>query len=216
MNSILRRRRALMGKKSASSILPAEYQQVEWIGGNGDAYADIDQINVGLSNTVTTVAMKTANDTAVNRNVTGGGTTNYYVGLCNFFSDGTIGGSYGTNRAKCDFGDVLNKVVTVTLKLNASTIAVTATVENVVKTASANKASENTVNPVRIGYLGLSSQAVKGRIYRFYCTTSANVKRWDFYPCYRKADGVVGMYDIINNIFVSSKSGTPFSKGGNV
>ena len=31
-----------------------------------------------------------------------------------------------------------------------------------------------------------------------------NVVYYDFYPCYRKADSAIGMYDVVNGIFVSN------------
>ena len=32
-----------------------------------------------------------------------------------------------------------------------------------------------------------------------------NVVYYDFYPCYRKTDSAIGMYDVVNGIFVNSK-----------
>ena len=217
MASVLKeRRRALMGQKKSVPILPPEYQQVAYITANGSAYCGTNAIFSGRGDTITSVVMQTVRDTATNRNATGGGTLNYYVGFANFYSDGTIGGSFGTTRIKHDFGDVTGKKVAIAYGMESASFAVTATVDGVTKTDSASKGSEVSVSPIRIGFIGLVNQAFTGRIYRYYCTDSGGNKRWDFYPCYRKADGVVGMYDIINNLFVSSDTSTPFGKGGNV
>ena len=38
----------------------------------------------------------------------------------------------------------------------------------------------------------------------------------DFVPCFRKSDDVVGMYDLVNNVFYTSASTGVFTKGNNV
>lgn len=38
----------------------------------------------------------------------------------------------------------------------------------------------------------------------------------DLVPCYRKSDGVIGMYDIVRNIFLTNVGSGTFTKGANV
>jgi len=42
------------------------------------------------------------------------------------------------------------------------------------------------------------------------------VKVQDFVPCYRKADGVIGMYDIVNDVFYQNAGTGTFTKGADV
>ncbi len=38
----------------------------------------------------------------------------------------------------------------------------------------------------------------------------------DFIPCYRKQDGVIGMYDLANDVFYTNAGTGTFLKGANV
>ena len=38
----------------------------------------------------------------------------------------------------------------------------------------------------------------------------------DFIPCYRKSDEVIGMYDLVNNVFYTNVSNGEFTKGSNI
>lgn len=64
---------------------------------------------------------------------------------------------------------------------------------------------------------GLYAKPLVSRIYNFKIENEG-VALADFYPCYRKADGVAGMFDIVQGIFhVNSNSkGGQFSVGKNV
>ena len=37
-----------------------------------------------------------------------------------------------------------------------------------------------------------------------------------FIPCYRKSDGIIGLYDIINGAFHTKQSGNDFTKGDDI
>ena len=52
------------------------------------------------------------------------------------------------------------------------------------------------------------------RIYYFKVETSQGVIR-DLYACYRKSDGVIGMYDKINGVFYTNQGSGSFTKGPN-
>lgn len=55
----------------------------------------------------------------------------------------------------------------------------------------------------------------KGRIY--YCKIFEDgilVRR--FVPCYRKSNGEIGMYDLVNNVFYTNKGSGTFTKGSDV
>jgi hypothetical protein len=43
------------------------------------------------------------------------------------------------------------------------------------------------------------------RVYHMTVKTD-DVVYYDLYPCYRKSDGAVGMYDVVNGIFINSNS----------
>lgn len=58
---------------------------------------------------------------------------------------------------------------------------------------------------------GRAGEHFYGRIYSFKVETSQGVIR-DLYACYRKSDGVIGMYDKINNVFYTNQGSGSFTK----
>lgn len=55
----------------------------------------------------------------------------------------------------------------------------------------------------------------KQRLYHYTATQGSTLIR-DMYPCYRKSDSVVGMYDIVNDVFYGPSGSGTFYKGPNV
>ena len=51
---------------------------------------------------------------------------------------------------------------------------------------------------------------------KYLCVSRNDVKLSELIPCYRKADNVVGMYDIIHDTFYTNEGTGTFTKGGNV
>lgn len=54
-----------------------------------------------------------------------------------------------------------------------------------------------------------------GNIYRVTVRRGDTVLR-DYIPCYRKADGVIGMYEIVTETFLTNAGGGSFGKGADV
>lgn len=66
-----------------------------------------------------------------------------------------------------------------------------------------------------VGYYSLGNYQFKGRIYKFKIHRNSDMYHdiatvYDFRPCTRDSDGKVGMYDIVNDVFYSSTTGTEF------
>ena len=53
---------------------------------------------------------------------------------------------------------------------------------------------------------------------RIYCLTftADGVKEAEFVPCYRKSDGEIGMYDLVNGVFYTNSGSGTFIKGEDV
>ena len=51
---------------------------------------------------------------------------------------------------------------------------------------------------------------------RYYVHKKANTLAIALYACYRKADGVIGMYDTVNDIFYTNNGTGTFNKGANI
>lgn len=54
-----------------------------------------------------------------------------------------------------------------------------------------------------------------GRIY-YVKVSEGGVPKLDLIPCYRKSDGVIGMYDLISNLFYTNAGSGSFTKGADV
>lgn len=55
-----------------------------------------------------------------------------------------------------------------------------------------------------------------GNFYSFKMTDAAGVPLRDFVPCYRKADGVIGVYDLVSGAFFENSGTGSFTKGADV
>ena len=62
------------------------------------------------------------------------------------------------------------------------------------------------------GVVGLQPEA---RIFnlQFY---DSDILKIDLIPCYRKSDGEIGMYDLVNSVFYTNDGTGTFLKGNNV
>jgi hypothetical protein len=223
--TLMQRRSALMaaGKKSR---LPAEYQEVEWIGCSGDQYIQTNYI-IG---TPTTILCKTGfmtqNAGTVDRPIvwirnldkaTNPQTTYKFPNIYNGKIE--IAG-YGINNTNAfsaqddekiemefDYHDG-NQIIR---RNGASDL-----------TYSNAKPTQASTKPIRIFWsdkYNTSSESnqskFSGRLYYFYFRQD-NVEVFDMIPCYRKSDGEIGMYDIVSNTFFTNAGTGTFTKGGNV
>lgn len=62
---------------------------------------------------------------------------------------------------------------------------------------------------------GAVSYQAKAKLYGLTLYTDG-VKQREFYPCYRKADGVIGLYDTVNDAFYTNIGTGTFEKGDDV
>lgn len=61
----------------------------------------------------------------------------------------------------------------------------------------------------------INDRGFNGKIYCFKIWDNEKLIR-DFIPCYRKSDNVIGMYDLVNNVFYTNEGTGTFTKGDNV
>lgn len=64
------------------------------------------------------------------------------------------------------------------------------------------------------GTTHLAANSVKLMAFSYYDKTGTLI--CDLVPCYRKSDGVIGMYDIVRKIFLTNAGNGAFAKGANV
>lgn len=206
------------------AILPPEYQQVEYIQGTGTQY-----INTGVTMSVNNLAIE----------ITAAVTSNVYSSL-----DGVLMGCYGgsshrlyvfikssgdTNAGKIRLGigagyytdstkvDTNKHVWKVDMK------NLTAYIDGVFKAKNSSSAySRNTNNNCTIGILKATNadgnwtyENGKAKVYNAKIWSNGTLTH-NYYPCYRKTDGEIGLYDIIAKEFKTRMGSGTFEKGNNI
>lgn len=222
MNELQNRRRALMAAKEGSG-LPSAYQQVEWIESN--SYSALD---TGVSVDLSTVVRCGIQEFAV-------GTDNPNVGYPEFFGVSTNNNSsvfylqtsknYGRNHY-VKFGnsgdktiamDALNSFVDVLIDENHAVLG---------ERSATYSAGTFFYDPTLTLSIfsrrysdGTCRKGIKMRCSYFKIEKGGELV-CDLVPCYRKSDGVIGMYDLVQRVFrtnISTYDGTGvFTKGADV
>lgn len=192
------RRRAIAKKKS---LLPLEYQQVTWINGSS---CIINLEYVPKENPTAIIEMELTEQG--DRDIMGFNENLYPSFIINPSSYtwyNRYGSTSATNLAHppqynvkevWEFGRIV--------KHNG--IAINSYPDNI----------DWSTNTQRFRLFGARNQHAGMKVWYFQLYDGESLVR-DLIPCYRKADDVIGMYDLISNAFYVSSVGT-FTKGPNV
>ncbi len=187
--------------------LPNEYQKVEYIESTGTQYID-----TGINPTQNTrVKAKLFTEYAKNKNWFGGSATN---------GEGYVFDALQDSRIEYNFGNtswatattpvsVVNNVFDVDFSKNGIYIngfSLGVTMPSISFTSSLSLTLF--VRKTGSGY-------IKGRYYYCIIYDNATIIR-NLIPCYRKLDSVVGMYDVINDVFYTNSGTGTFIKGPNI
>ena len=195
---------------TAQSILPLEYQQIEYLRSTGTQYIDTGvipdnetgfSIDMSLDNMATDrFLFGCRQDSGEYSRFVLGVSQNIYFGF----------GMAVNNLAKWK--------VNINTFFNAKLNFLNSRVANV------NDNNDLGINPLKVaitysiimfgrnsaGSISSSAQTIKA------CKISqGDAIIRDFIPCYRKADGVAGMYDLVEGVFYTNKGTGTFIKGAN-
>lgn len=201
-------------KLPEESRLPFQYQEVEYIESTGTQYIDtgiIPDQNSGFD-----VVYLTKDSTSNIINSWGSIFGSRYASLEREFQLTTYSSnsSYlGTLRFETSS---YNAGITVNKKMHSTLISqVYTNNDDVSFTIGGTFTSPQTLTVFALNNNGEIIQHGSLQLYSFKLYNGETVVR-DFIPCYRKLDGVIGLFDIIENKFyINSGSGT-FKRGGNV
>ena len=185
--------------------LPSEYQQVEYIEGDGAQYIDLN-----LSITRASVGycrFYFSGSGSVNRFLFGGRTSGIENNV--EFNRNTIQsfsfdyGSYLVNRI------IIHVPVSAWHELNFTNNAITVDENEYQLTTVSDFSTPKTYlfdsygKPTGTGWIGrVSAFRLEGQC--------------DLVPCYRKSDGKIGMYDLVNGVFYTNSGRGTFIKGEDV
>lgn len=208
--SLLSRRRALLRKDTG--ILPSSYRQVEYIESTGTQWIDTGFMPDGDTTLDIDYQLTDYPSNCYLYGVSGNGTSNYQ---CMYY----IRVNTAQNRHEIGYGPQLNTPIT------KSTLD---TKRHVIKRLKSLIYFDDTL----MGFPGATFNAIytmeifarnsngtvgngKTRMKLYSCKIYDNrTLVRDFIPCYRKADGVGGLYDIANDKFYTNSGTGDFILGG--
>ena len=206
-------RSLLLGKKPPR--LPAGYQEVEYIEGTGTQYINT---NLYLSSGLKFDIDYSISDATVYQTIIGsdnGWRSRYFFGAV----DTTISKSYwyyGNRSITFD-----NEIGALNLKTNVQNNGNTLTMSNINGTvtksvsASLNYTSDYTIMLFALNREGSIVDQSHAKIYMAKIYNGNNLIR-DYVPCYRKSDGIIGLYDLVNNTFSTNSGSGTFIKGRDI
>lgn len=202
--SLLLRRRALISALN-KGVLPSNYQQVEYLESTGTQWIDTNLAFNTLYTYDVSVSYNSLSETYAMGIV---GVPSMYVGvgitLFTTYSDNNING----DRLPYIVGNRVNYV----LKNGSQTID---TVE--VSTHTITTIDTRNVYLFALNFQSANAAAFFGKTKMYYYKVmQGETVIQHFIPCYRKADNVAGMYDVVNDKFYTNAGTGNFIVGGNV
>lgn len=199
-------RRRMMMQARGGGGLPSEYQAVEYLESNGNQWIVTDMVDDGQNSFEVTGCWLKYNGPYP---AIFGARVDYDI-LCGLMAQNSYSKVYYSSIKVISIGD-WRDVHTYFLDRPTRDIFVDGSfVINDMQT-------ENTNLPIYLFALNWSSdkRPMEGRIYDFKVyrggDTICNMK-----PCYRKTDGVIGMYDIVGKQFYINNGTGTFEKGADV
>ena len=206
------RRRGLMN--AAEGGLPSTFQQVEWIGWNKNTYISIPgkisasfptKFEAGYYNT----GAGTYNAHVFNvGNKTGNPVFSFNVkSALGIYNNGT----------NIDFNSTVikNKYAVAEITANSDGYIAKVTCNGVEYSGEDSRAPTNWSGKTFRLWHSADNGSMRGRIY-YAKVLEQGTLIIDLIPCYRKADGVIGFYDLTDGSFYTNAGTNNFSKGPDV
>lgn len=200
MIGMLRRREMMVQSKS---ILPSEYQQVEYIESIGGAYINTGYYPFDNFDVESIIIWSKVNADA--------------FWLCGAVSSSTYRQDIGiASSVQRIYGyaafNVLSNDVFYKIELTTTTVSI-----NNEKSTLIYQGDNDYPNRLSFLLFKANNSVIvpKGKIY--YCkivTTQSGT--YEFIPCYRKSDNVAGMYDVVNGVFYTNAGTGSFIVGSNI
>lgn len=219
MNSSRKKRIAIIANAKKSK-LPSEYQEVEYIKSSGTQYIDTGILitESSLNNGVRFIIKGTFDNFSTNQALGKNISPYFFIGRQ---SSGKLYSGMGTNYPITPLSSSTANANVMELNSSSKQFIVDGTVVTTHTNISGSQYYGN------IWLFGASSSTsshyyCKMKIYYSEIYTSGQQRRY-FIPCYRKLDGVIGMYDLCGSIcpltntpfYINSGTGT-FTKGGDI
>lgn len=191
MTELMRRRRALMGRSTKTPRLPAEFQEVQWIGRTDDQPGIACDFGE-LGPLTMTIVVEHDSGIGLRAAFVGRSMWSSWVNDYRLFFD--------SNQTVSSLGDNV-AIVSSTQSGNVHTVVL-------------DIHTPKSTGLFKLFKINKSTNSFIGKIYSVLLERDGTIVA-DLVPCYRKADGEIGMYDIVSNTFFTNVGTGTFTKGGN-
>lgn len=203
-------------ESGGGGVLPAEYQQVEYIAAERKGAYINPNLTIGADSAIKVKFMILSQSVYPHTDVFGysGSAANFLVRyeLRNGASRYDIWRTTGTNKG-LRYGIALNTEYEVSININGEAEAIVND-DNLGAIPYDSVPTYNTYIMASYGISGGSAYASGcQRIYYAQFYESGELVR-DLYPCYRISDSEPGMYDIVNDVFYTNAGSGSFVVGG--
>lgn len=208
------RRRALMMEQGGGG-LPSEYQRCLWVASNGSQY-----INAGLAQAnklpgKIEIGFYIKSESTYSSAICGIGLVNGGTWTEGIIGKGNLGIRVNNTNIYTESGSLINKYCEATATFDTNSCKVEGTISGVAYSKNVSASPSSWSNKPFILWQNQGNGTARGRIYYARLYQQGNLL-YDFVPCYRKADGVIGMYDLINKVFKTNAGSGTFTKGADV
>lgn len=219
------RRRLMMVEKKPASPLPPEYQQVEYVGFSGTQYVETAiKPNAYNGNCKLEIVEKHNNPTS----------NGYVIGAGPGSSEAAARFSIRIDSGGTSCNAYVNSTTNTAIALNSTSLLNNTYNTLIFDVNMTNHTRYFTVNDETKSNLTVEFYSAANYYFRLGSYTginSAQLFKGDlasakiygngvlvghYYPCYRKADGVIGFYDVVRNEFLTNEGSGTFTKGADV
>ena len=199
------------------SRLPDSYQEIEYLEFQGEQYINTQVIplqNVTKMEMKFQYTMHISNGTYQMNGVAGSSDNKYFQ----FFMNNTKNGTLSNKKFVFDFGNAASETEMATADLDVHVITMDA-VNNQVKFD--NLTFSVTSNPLPVQSIKIGNRSNNNTMQSnqcwervFYCRIwESGTEVRNLIPCYRKSDSVLGLYDLIGDVFYTNQGSGSFLKG---
>ena len=205
-----------------SSPLPSAYQQVEWIRNTATSSTSGQHLDLGFPfDTAATIHLNYIAETASGQPFGAAENSGKLRCMISFASNFSFYGSNGSSylNAATSGVDFTGKEVNIIFTLKKGALFGEDTISGV-KTKTITTQAEYTMTRNLVLFAQNYNTAVryngqhKVKSFQYYDKNDTLI--CDLIPCYRKSDGVIGMYDIVRKIFLTNAGSGSFTKGADV
>ena len=190
-----------------SSRLPSAYQEVEYIESSGTQY-----IATNIKATLITTAFikfNMTNTASADDGLFGSRVTGANGKFCVSVYQGNMYWHYASIQTANSITDGINSTILVNNNIIFN--------EQIINETTANTTINDTYPLYLFAWNNAGSPLVYGKFKCYsFIVSQGGVEVINLVPCYRKADGEIGMYDTVNGVFYTNSGSGTFSKGADV